>query len=80
MARRRVLLSDAADFVQESVSVGCRSDDEAVAHARTLIENGGRVEVWNSGTTAGPLVGSFTVNPGILGSALVKRPRQAPLA
>ena len=73
MARYRVCLSDAADFVQETVSIDCQSDDEAVDYARTLIKAGGQVDVWNSDLTVGPLIGSFALNPGILGSALVRR-------
>ncbi len=78
MARYRLYLSDAADYVQESVSIDCQSDDEAIDVAKTLIKAGGQVEVWNSDMTAGPLVGSLMLNPGILSSALVKRCRQAP--
>ena len=80
MARYRVYLSDAADYVQESVSIDCQDDDEAIDVARTLIKADGRVEVWNNDTTVGPLVGSLMLNPGILSSALVKRCRQAPAA
>ncbi len=73
MAFYRVYLSDAADLVQQTVSIDCGSDGEAVDHARTLIKAGGEVEVWNGDTTDGPLICSLASMQGAMSSALVKR-------
>lgn len=72
MARYRIFLSDALDYVQEAISLDCCNDQEAMVYARTLIKPHGHVDLWNS-NTIGPLIGSLTLHPGILCSALVKR-------
>ena len=75
MGRYRVYLSDAAEFIQQSLVIENSSDEEAIEHARTLIKDGGRVDLWGSPDMIGPLIGSLQVNPGPLSFALVRRIR-----
>lgn len=75
MTRYRVYLSDQDDFVQQAVPIDCGNDGVAVDHARTLIDDGGRVELWNDDTVTTPLIGSFRVTSGRLSTALVRRIR-----
>lgn len=73
MTRYRVYLSDQDDFVQQAVPIDCRNDGVAVDHARTLIDEGGRVELWTDDTVTTPMIGSFRVINGRLSTALVRR-------
>ncbi len=73
MARYRVYLSDAAEFVQQSLVIESSNDEEAIEQARTLIKKDGRVDLWGSPGTAGPLIGSLQLNSGPLSFALVRR-------
>lgn len=75
MTRYRVYLSDQDGFVQHTVPIECGSERVAVDHARTLIDDGGRAEVWNDDTVMTPLIGSFRVVNGRLSTALVRRVR-----
>ena len=78
MTRYRVYLSDAAEFVQQSLIMESSSDEEAIEQARTLIKNDGRVDLWGSPGMTGPLIGSLQLNPGPLSFALVKRIHPVP--
>ncbi len=76
MAQYRIYLvdnADSADIVQKAVSVDCKTDDEAVGYARTLIKTGGRASLWDSDTSDRLLIGSLTLNPGPSDSADVRR-------
>ncbi len=74
MARYRLYLSDADDFVQETLFVDCSSDDVALDFARKLIKDNGQVKLWDdSQTSTGPWVGCLRLHPGPLSSAWVRR-------
>lgn len=75
MAQYRIYLSDQDNFVQRAVSGEFETDGAAVEHARTLVKDGGQVDVWGDEMGASPLVGSFRVSEGRLNAALVRRSR-----
>ncbi len=75
MARYRVYLMDEAEFVQKTAAVECESDAEAIAYARTLIRQGGAVDLWTDDVTVTALIGWFRPHSGPLNGALVRRAR-----
>lgn len=75
MARYRVCLLDAADFVQKTVLIDSGSDNEAIARASTFIEAGGQVDLWDKQRMIGPWIGSSQSKSGVFRSALVMRIR-----
>ncbi len=78
MARYRVYLMDEAEFVQKTVAVECDCDADAVAHARTLIRQGGRVDLWTDEVPDTALIGWFRSEPEPFSGALVRRSRARP--
>ena len=75
MARYRVYLMDEAEFVQKTAAVECGSDAEAMAYARTLIRQGGPVDLWTDDVAVTALIGWFRPGQGLLSGALVRRAR-----
>ncbi|MGI4793250.1 MAG: hypothetical protein ACRYG8_04025, partial [Janthinobacterium lividum] len=75
MARYRVYLMDEAEFVQKTAAVECGSDAEAMAYARTLIRQGGPVDLWTDDVVVTAMIGWFRPRSGPLSGALVRRAR-----
>ncbi len=75
MARYRVYLVDEAEFVQRTAAVECESDAEAMAYARTLIRQGGSVDLWTDDAAVTALIGWFRPRSGPLSGAVVRRAR-----
>ena len=69
MARYRLYLADAKDFVQSTVTIECSSKDTALNYARTLIKQNGRIELWSDVTAAGPWIGPLQLHPEAFSSA-----------
>ena len=56
MAYYRIYLSDAAEFIQQSLTIESVDDERAIEHARTLIKSGGQVDLWGSPGMTWPLI------------------------